>query len=337
MSPATDPVCGMTVKPSSPHRVMHEGREVLFCSAGCKQKFEAGPDRYAQGAPAHAGHAHSGHAHAHAAPRRASADDVYTCPMHPEVQQQGPGHCPKCGMALEPRSLSADAGENPELTDMRRRFWFAAALTLPLFVVAMGDMLPGEPISALISGRARVFLELSLATPVCLWSAWPFYVRALDSVRRMNLNMFTLIGLGVSVAYGYSLVAALFPWLFPDDFRMHGQPPVYFEASAVIVTLILLGQVLELRARSQTSAALQKLLGLSPKHALRVDAQGHEGEVPLEQVSVGDRLRVRPGERIPVDGVVLEGDSHVDESMVSGEPVPVAKRPGARLVVSTVN
>jgi Cu+-exporting ATPase len=241
-------------------------------------------------------------------------------------------------MALEPLTLSAEQGENPELRDMRRRFWFAAALTLPLFLIAMGDMLPGAPISSLLSARTRVLLELALATPVCLWSAWPFYERAVASLRNKSLNMFTLIGLGVSVAFGFSVVAALFPALFPPDFRhMDGQAPVYFEASAVIVTLILLGQVLELKARSQTGAAIRKLLGLAPKLALRRDAHGNEQEVPLAEVMVGDTLRVRPGERVPVDGSVLEGQSNVDEAMVTGEPMPVPKQPGDKLVGSTVN
>jgi Cu+-exporting ATPase len=258
--------------------------------------------------------------------------------MHPEIVQDKPGSCPKCGMALEPRMVSAEPVENPELADMRHRFWFAAALSVPLVMIAMGDMLPGKPISALLSDRGRVLLELALATPVCLWSAWPFYVRAIDSVRNKSPNMFTLIGLGVSVAYGFSVLGALFPSLFPHAFRhMNGEPPVYFEASVVIVTLILLGQVLELRARSHTSAAIQKLLGLAPKLALRLGDDGHEEEVPLDQVVVGDRLRVRPGERVPVDGVVLDGQSNVDEAMVTGEPMPVPKEAGSKLVGSTVN
>jgi Cu+-exporting ATPase len=393
---AIDPVCGMTVKPGGAHNGRYQDRDVHFCSASCKRKFEAEPAKYASKQKAertdlrrdgadHDGHQHShaeqhehGHTHGHHATpaKHTGGSDLYTCPMHPEVQQHGPGHCPKCGMglepvtprapvqgrvewtcpmhpevvqdkpgscpkcgmALEPRTLSAEPSENPELVDMRRRFWFAAALSVPLLLITMGDMLPGRPISALLSGRTRVLLELALATPVCLWSAWPFYERAVASVRHKSLNMFTLIGLGVSVAYGFSVVAALFPSLFPPAFRhMGGEPPVYFEASAVIVTLILLGQVLELKARSQTSAAIQKLLGLAPKLAMRLAKDGHEEEVPLDQVVVGDRLRVRPGERIPVDGIVLDGQSNVDESMVTGEPIPVSKEPGAKLVGSTVN
>jgi Cu+-exporting ATPase len=402
-----DPVCGMTVKGDGPHQARHRERDVHFCSASCKRKFEADPTEYErkltdnaqlrQRAEDHtrsAGHGsghhhhaseskpqagHHGHQHAQqptaAKLKPGTSSDLYTCPMHPEVQQHGPGDCPKCGMSLEPavpkatggrvewtcpmhpevvqdhpgdcpkcgmaleaRTLSAEPGENPELVDMRRRFWFAAALSVPLLLISMGDMLPGKPVSALVSGRTRVLLELALATPVALWSAWPFYVRAVASVRHRSLNMFTLIGLGVSVAYGFSVFAALFPSSFPAAFRhMGGEPPVYFEASAAIVTLILLGQVLELKARSQTSLAIQKLLGLAPKLAMRIGADGREEEVSLDQVAVGDRLRVRPGERVPVDGVVIDGKSNVDESMVTGEPVPVSKDPGSKLVGSTVN
>jgi P-type Cu+ transporter len=335
---ALDPVCGMTVKPGGPHHLRHGGRDVYFCGASCKRKFEADPAAYA-GRTAQRGEPPQEHARPQHGPKNADQGRVeWTCPMHPEVVQHEPGSCPKCGMALEPRTLSAKLAPNPELIEMRRRFWFAAALSVPLVLIAMGDMLPGRPISALLSERARVLFELALATPVCLWSAWPFYVRALASVRHKSLNMFSLIGLGVSVAYGFSLAAALLPWLFPPAFRhMDGQPPVYFEASVVIVTLILLGQVLELTARSQTSAALQELLGLAPKLALRVADDGREEELPLEQVVAGDRLRVRPGERVPVDGTVLEGQSHVDESMVTGEPIPVSKEPGSALVGSSVN
>ena len=262
----------------------------------------------------------------------------WTCPMHPEVMREEPGTCPICGMALEQRSLGAlEAEENPELRDMSRRLWFAAALTLPLFAIAMGDVLPGRPISQLFSTRVRTLLELALATPVCIWSAWPFYVRAVQSVRTMRLNMFTLIGLGVSVAYLYSLVAALLPDVFPASFRKDGEVAVYFEAAAVITALVLLGQVLELRARSQTSQAIKKLLGMQAKTARRVLEDGSEEDVNLEAVQAGDRLRVRPGEKVPVDGVVLEGASSIDESMVSGEPIPVEKHAGDPVIGSTVN
>lgn len=262
--------------------------------------------------------------------------NIYTCPMHPDVKQNWPGSCPICGMALEP--LVDDGSENIELRDMTRRFWLAAVFTVPLFILSMGDLLPGRPISTLLSPGLRVTLELLLAVPVCLWSAWPFYVRGIDSVRKWNLNMFTLIGLGVSVAFSYSLIATIFPGLFPASFRdPQGHVAVYFEAAAVIVTLILLGQVLELRARSQTSAAIKKLLGLAAKNARRIRPDGSEEDVPLEEVQLGDQLRVRPGEKIPVDGVIVEGRSSVDESMISGEPIPVEKNPGDHVIGATVN
>ena len=262
----------------------------------------------------------------------------WTCPMHPEVVQDEPGTCPICGMALEPGQVALDEEDNPELRDMSRRFWLATICTVPLAFVAMGDLLPGAPVSQLLSATVRIYLELALATPVCLWAAWPFYVRGVQSVRTMNLNMFTLIGLGVSVAYGYSVIAALLPGLFPASFRdAHGEVGVYFEAAGVIVTLILLGQVLELRARSSTNAAIRQLLGLAAKSARRIRVGGGEEDVPLEQVQLGDHLRVRPGEKVPLDGRVLEGSSAVDESMVTGEPMPVQKQVGDRVVGATIN
>jgi Cu+-exporting ATPase len=259
--------------------------------------------------------------------------------MHPEIVRSEPGSCPICGMALEPRDVSADDDtENPELSDMTRRFWLAAAFAIPLVIVAMGDLLPGEPISRMLSPRASTLLELSLATPVCLWSAWPFYVRFAESLRHKSLNMFTLIGLGVSVAYGYSVVAALAPQVFPPSFRgPGGEVAVYFEAAAVIVALILLGQVLELRARSQTGSAIKNLLGLAAKTARRIREDGDDENIPLEAVHVGDRLRVRPGEKVPVDGVVVEGASSIDESMVTGEPIPVEKHEGDQVIGATIN
>jgi Cu+-exporting ATPase len=259
--------------------------------------------------------------------------------MHPDVRQPGPGGCPKCGMALEPRDITVDDdAENPELADMTRRFWLAAAFTIPLLVVAMGDMLPGAPISRMLSPRVRTLVELAVATPVCLWAAWPFYIRFTQSLKNKSLNMFTLIGLGVSVAYGYSVVAALAPQIFPESFRGEGgEVAVYFEAAGVIVTLILLGQVLELRARSQTGAAIKKLLGLAAKTARRIGDDGSDEDVPLDAVHVGDRLRVRPGEKIPVDGVVLEGKSAVEEAMVTGEPIPVEKHEGDQVIGATIN
>ena len=351
----------MQVSAESSHRAEHEGVAYRFCAARCRERFLGDPARYLGGAAA-------------AAETAASADAIFTCPMDPEVEQRGPGVCPKCGMALEPKGVPVAAtrttwtcpmhpevereepgdcpkcgmaleastvsleAEDPELRDMSRRFWFAAALSLPLLAVAMLDMLPGRPISSLLPGRSRAFVELALATPVCLWSAWPFYLRAVRSIQHKSLNMFTLIGLGVSVAYLYSLVATLAPGLFPPAFRGHGgEVAVYFEAAGVIVTLILLGQVLELRARSRTGEAIKQLLGMSAKHARRIAEDGSERDVALEQVQPGDRLRVRPGEKVPVDGVVLEGRSSVDESMVSGEPIPVEKAPGDELIGATIN
>ncbi|RMG18675.1 MAG: copper-translocating P-type ATPase [Deltaproteobacteria bacterium] len=261
----------------------------------------------------------------------------WVCPMHPEIVRDAPGECPICGMALEPRTVQALEEENTELRDMTRRLWIAALFTVPLLIVSMGDLLPGRPISGLLSPRLRTLVELALASPVCLWAAWPFYVRAVRSVVQRSLNMFTLIGLGVSVAYLYSLVAALVPDLFPDSFREGGEVAVYFEAAGVIVTLILLGQVLELRARSRTNEAIKMLLGMQAKTARRIEADGREVDVPLEAVQVGDLLRVRPGEKVPVDGVVVEGTSAVDESMVTGEPIPAEKGPGDRVIGSTLN
>lgn len=263
----------------------------------------------------------------------------YVCPMHPEIVRKVPGTCPKCGMILESRTVTAEEDEeNPELRGMKRRFIFAGIFTFPLLAIAMGDMLPGEPVSRLLSAQWLVLIELALTTPVCAWSAWPFYVRAIQSIRNKSLNMFTLIGMGVSVAYIYSVVAALFPWLFPVSFRNEsGEVAVYFEASGMIVTLILLGQVLELRARSKTGAAIKKLLGLAPRTARLIRDDGTEEDIPLETVQTGNRLRVHPGEKIPVDGVVLEGKSYVDESMVTGEPIPVTKESGDTVIGATVN
>jgi P-type Cu+ transporter len=262
----------------------------------------------------------------------------WTCPMHPEIVRDHPGACPVCGMALEPRAPSVEEEENPELRDMTRRLWLAVALTAALLIVAMSDLLPGEPRWWWMAGRARTFVEFGLATPVCTWSAWPFFVRAALSVKNRSLNMFTLIGLGVGVAYVYSVVAALAPGIFPRSFQgPSGEAAVYFEAGAAIVTLVLLGQVLELRARSRTGSAIKMLLELAPKSARRLRDDGAEEDVPFDTVRVGDRLRVRPGEKVPVDGVVLEGRSTVDESMVSGEPIPVEKQPGDKVIGATLN
>jgi Cu+-exporting ATPase len=282
--------------------------------------------------------------HHDAAPRPAAKVEVgpgqaaeYVCPMHPEIVKAGPGSCPICGMALEPRVITLDAAEDPELVDMRRRFWISLPLTIPIFVLGMAEMIPGQPLAALISPGVSMWLQLLLATPVVLWGGAPFFHRAWHSVVSKNLNMFTLIGLGTAVAYGFSVIAMLLPWVIPASLRgAHGHPPVYFEAAAVITTLVLLGQVLELRARAGTSDALKSLLRLRPKTARRIDADG-EHDVPLDDVHPGDRLRVRPGEAIPVDGEVLSGDSHVDESMITGEPMPVAKVAGDTVTGGTMN
>src|SRR5659263_418574 len=258
------------------------------------------------------------------APVAAATRKEWVCPMHPEIVRDAPGNCPKCGMALEPRTATAVEEENHELVDMRRRFWVSVVLTVPLMVIAMGEHLPGHPLARIATMSTLGWLQLVLATPVVLWGGWPFFVRGWQSVVHRSLNMFTLIGLGVSVAYLYSLVAKLFPGIFPPSFRLGGaEVAVYFEAAAAIVTLVLLGQVLELKARSRTGAAVKALLGLAPKTARRLRDDGSEEDVPLDQVQPGDRLRVRPGEKVPVDGVVLEGTSAVDESMVSGEAIPV--------------
>lgn len=277
-------------------------------------------------------HSHHNHAHKISPTSSVKLDDstVFTCPMHPEIRRNEPGHCPVCGMSLEPVIATGEVDDH-ELKDMTRRFWFATLLSLPLFIMEMGShffgMTPLHP-----------YVQLGLATPVCLWSAWPFYQRAVDSLINRSLNMFTLIGLGVSVAYGYSLIAALMPDIFPDSFRDHnGHVSVYFEASAVIVALILLGQVLELKARNQTGTAIKKLLGLSPKNAHLIKEDGTEEEIPLGHVHLGNLLRIRPGEKIPVDGVIIEGRSNVDESMITGEPVPVEKSAGSKVVGATIN
>ena len=334
-----DPVCGMSVREDSPHQHAHAGTQYRFCSAGCLSKFRAGPERYlnAPATPAASMGAASSSTHA-AVPPGPAGSGSYTCPMHPEIVRDGPGSCPICGMALEPRTVSLEDTSNPELDDMTRRFWISVALTAPLLVVAMGDMLPGRPIERVLGGTLAGWLQLVLATPVVVWAGWPFFVRGVQSVATRNPNMFTLISLGVSMAYAESVLATVAPHTFPAAFRMHGgRVEAYFEAAAVIVTLVLLGQVLELRARSSTNSAIRALLGLAPKTARRFRSDGAEEDVPLDQVMVGDRLRVRPGEKVPVDGVVLEGQSSVDESMVSGEPIPVEKIAGSRIVGATVN
>ncbi|HEX8225988.1 MAG TPA: heavy metal translocating P-type ATPase [Allosphingosinicella sp.] len=319
-----DPVCGMTVDPATTaHQHELAGTTYHFCSAACRTKFIADPHRYLHPQPE--------------APAAADVPEgaIWTCPMHPEIRQVGPGSCPICGMALEPEMPTLEEGPNPELIDMGRRFWVSAALSLPLFVLAMGSELFGWH---WLSMRTSVWLQLALATPVVLWGGWPFFQRGWASLKSRNLNMFTLISLGVGVAYSYSLVATLAPNLFPPSFHtMGGMVPVYFEAAAVITTLVLLGQVLELRARSATGKAIRALLGLAPKTARIVREDGREEDIDLGHVQAGDLLRVRPGEKVPVDGVVVEGRSSVDESMISGEPVPVEKVPGEKVTGATVN
>jgi len=362
-----DPVCGMEVGAETAHRFHHAGTDYLFCSADCLAKFRENPGRYisAEGGgetsrqeestegrivrgaeytcPMHPEIRQEGPG---SCPKCGMALEPvapvsireWTCPMHPEVVRDAPGDCPKCGMALEPRTVSAEEEESAELVDMRRRFWVSAVLTIPLFLVAMADFLPGRPLENLASPRTLGWLEFALGTPVVLWGGWPFFVKGWRSIVNRSLNMFTLIGLGVGVAYLYSLVAALFPNIFPSSFRGEsGEVAVYFEAAAVIVTLVLLGQVMELKARSQTGAAIKALLGLAPKTARRLRDDGSDEDVPLDLVRPGDRLRVRPGEKVPVDGVVLEGTSSIDESMVTGESIPVEKRQGDRVTGATVN
>ena len=336
-----DPVCGMTVEPATAkHRHTREGRSFSFCSAGCLAKFRADPEKYAHPSEAGASRGHEKAVTVQA--REASAvraeDAQYTCPMHPEVVQIGPGTCPKCGMALEPRVASAEPADDRELADMRRRLIICAVLTIPLFLIAMADVVPGDPIGHALGARTVVWLELVLATPVVVWGASPFFARGMQSLRTSNLNMFTLIALGTGAAYAYSVVAAVAPGLFPAAMRGHrGVVDVYFEAASVITTLVLLGQVLELRARSRTSDAVRSLLRLAPKTARRIGEDGNEEDVQLPHVRVGDRLRVRPGERVPTDGVVLEGASAIDESMLTGEPIPAERARGDRVTGGTLN
>ena len=333
----TDPVCGMTVNPlAAAGSFEHNGQTYYFCSQHCLHKFREDPERFLAGGPSPMGHHHD--ATAAPAPAPAKGEKIeYTCPMHPEVVRDAPGFCPICGMALEPRTVTAEE-DNAELNEMKRRFWVSAVLSLPVLIIGMSDLIPGDPARTLLGPRLSTWVSLVLATPVVLWGGWPFFVRAWYSIVNRSLNMFTLIGLGVGVAYVYSLIATFFPQIFPHGFTDHaGNVPVYFEAASVITTLVLLGQVLELKARSSTGAAIRALLGLAPKTARRIQPDGTEADVPLDEVMKGERLRVRPGEKVPVDGVVLEGTSSVDESMVTGEPIPVEKLKGERVIGGTIN
>ncbi|MBW8815355.1 MAG: heavy metal translocating P-type ATPase [Caulobacterales bacterium] len=320
----TDPVCGMKVNPeTTAHHAEHAGHTFHFCSAGCRTKFVAEPAKYLDKDKA-------------AAAPLAPAGTIYTCPMHPQIRQIGPGACPICGMALEPELVTAEPTSNPELADFTRRLWVGLVLALPVFVLEMGGHLTGMTMG--LGGQASAWIQLALATPVVLWSGWPFFERGARSLVTRHLNMFTLIAMGVGVAWTYSVVATLVPQAFPPAFRRaDGSVPIYFEAAAVITVLVLLGQVLELRAREQTSGAIKALLDLAPKTARRVTADGADEEVTLDQIQVGDRLRVRPGEKVPVDGQILDGRAALDESMVTGESMPVTKEPGAKVVGGAIN
>ncbi|CAN5300424.1 heavy metal translocating P-type ATPase [soil metagenome] len=321
---AVDPVCGMTVDPAStPHHASHAGQEYHFCSAACRAKFAADAERYIAKTSA-------------VAPAVVPSDVIYTCPMHPEIRQIGPGACPICGMALEPATVSAESGADPELAAMTRRFWVALALSVPVFILEMGGHLTGR--TMLVDSRTSNWIQFLLSTPVVLWAGGPFFARGWASLRSRHLNMFTLVSMGIGVAYLYSLVAHFVPAIFPPAFRdAMGTVPVYFEAAAVITVLVLLGQVLELRARARTSGAIRALLDLAPKTARRVTASGADEEVTLDLVAVGDHLRVRPGEKVPVDGAISEGRVSIDESLVTGESMPVTKEAGARVIAGSLN
>lgn len=353
---ATDPVCGMQVdRASARFMSKHEGTRYYFCCEGCQKSFEADAAKYLNAKPfelpvggtapstaqgAVSGHDHAHHGHSHGAPpvdpSAVAAGTKWTCPMHPEIVKDGPGDCPICGMALEPMVASLDDGPNPELVDFTRRLWVSAGLSIPILILAMGGMV-GLPVREWLGEPLATWIELALATPVVLWAAWPFFRRFWNSLVNRSPNMWTLIGLGVGAAYLFSVVAVLFPQIFPMSMtHMSGMPPVYFEAAAVIVALVFVGQVLELRARDATGKAIRALLNLAPKTARRV-WQGRDIEVPMEEVRNGDWLRVRPGEAVPVDGEVLEGQSFVDESMLTGEPVPVEKLKGEPVTGGTLN
>jgi Cu+-exporting ATPase len=364
-----DPVCGMTVDPrKAAGSFEYNGQTYYFCNPGCLEKFRAEPERFLtpevatqrkiqrnrQETSAKTEYTCPMHTEIRqekpgACPKCGMALEPatvtlpkekieYTCPMHPQIVRDAPGNCPICGMALEPRTVSLEDEKNPELVEMTRRLWVGVVLTVPLLLIAMSDIVPGNPLGRVVAMRVLGWIQFALATPVVIWGGWPFFVRGWQSLVNRSLNMFTLIGLGVTVAYVFSVVAKVFPEIFPLSFRdAAGAVPVYFEAAAAITTLVLFGQVLELRARSQTGAAIKALLGLAPKTARRIREGGSDEDVPLDQVEVGDLLRVRPGEKLPVDGVIIEGSSAVDESMVTGEPIPVEKHAGDRVIGATVN
>lgn len=319
-----DPVCGMTVSPESPHGAEHAGRSYAFCSESCRVKFVANPSRYLR-------------ADQTVRPIETSPPGIiYTCPMHPEIRQIGPGTCPKCGMTLEPLVASTQE-DTAEIEDMSRRFWVSVVLTAPLLLVTMSEFVPGLNLHHWFGRVSFNWVQGGLGTPVVLWAGWPFFTRAWASFRSWHLNMFSLIGLGTGAAWLFSVIALLWPQLLPAAFKMNGVAPLYFEAAAVITTLVLLGQVLELRARSRTNAAVKSLLALAPNTALRIKADGSEEDIHLDQVQVGDVLRVKPGDKIPVDGRVTDGRSNVDESMITGEPIPVGKSTGSPVTAGTVN
>jgi Cu+-exporting ATPase len=331
-----DPVCGMAVDPTTALAHAHAGRTYYFCSAGCRAKFAAQPQKYLESVIEQSdGSLMTAHAAEQPVPMPKA---IWTCPMHPEIRRDAPGSCPLCGMALELLAPTVEEGESYELTDMRRRLWICAVLSVPLLWPMLGEILPAMSPMHRFGHDVVAWAELVLASPVVLWGGWPFFVRGVQSVVNRSLNMFTLIALGTGAAWGFSTLATLWPGVFPAAFRgASGSLPLYFEAAAVIVTLVLLGQVLELKARAETSGAMRALLKLAPKIAHRLDARGSESDIPLEHVQIGDRLRVRPGEKIPVDGSVRDGTSHVDESMLTGEPDPVRKTPGAELAAGTTN
>jgi P-type Cu+ transporter len=326
---AIDPVCGMTVTiANAAGSFDYEGRRYFFCRPQCLERFSENPAEFVSGLPQPL---------VRLSPTVSKDPIEYTCPMHPEIVQDKPGNCPICGMALEPRTISLEEEANPELKDMTMRFWVSVILTVPVLLLGMSDLVPGRPLERFMSMETAGWMEMALATPVVLWGGAPFFARAWQSLINRSLNMFTLIGLGVGAAYVYSVVAKLFPQIFPVSFREDGAVPVYFEAAAVITTLVLLGQVLELKARSRTGAAIKALLGLAPKTARRLRPDGGDEDVPLAEVRVGDLLRVRPGEKVPTDGTVIEGSSSIDESMVTGEPIPVEKHEGDRVIGATIN